>query len=77
MAAADLREMMLNHPGSSSTKEIDELIEEADSNGDGQVNYIGRTFNSKITAIIKFSLDYNTRGMTSKRVTSDEAYLRG
>ena len=35
VAAADLREMMLNHPGSSSTKEIDELIEEADSNGDG------------------------------------------
>lgn len=44
ISAAELRHVMTNLGEKLTDEEVDEMIREADIDGDGQVNYEGRTF---------------------------------
>lgn len=48
ISSTELRHVMTNLGERLSEEEVDDMIKEADSDGDGMVNYEGRTFNIPI-----------------------------
>lgn len=48
ISAAELRHVMTNLGEKLTDEEVEEMIKEADIDGDGQVNYEGETFNDKV-----------------------------
>ena len=45
ISAAELRHVMTNLGEDCTEEEVDEMIREADANGDGEVNYEGKRWN--------------------------------
>jgi calmodulin len=51
ISAAELRHVMTNLGEKLTDEEVDEMIREADIDGDGQVNYEGRPSLAQVTAL--------------------------
>ena len=58
ISAAELRHVMTNLGEKLTDEEVDEMIREADIDGDGQVNYEGCTAESTFTIISKLNCFY-------------------
>uniref|UniRef100_A0A8C0RGH5 EF-hand calcium-binding domain-containing protein 11 n=1 Tax=Canis lupus familiaris TaxID=9615 RepID=A0A8C0RGH5_CANLF len=52
ISAAELRHVMTNLGEKLTDEEVDEMIREADIDGDGQVNYEGKSFTTSFCALI-------------------------
>ena len=52
ISAAELRHVMTNLGEKLTDEEVDEMIREADIDGDGQVNYEGTVFNQQIDSML-------------------------
>ena len=66
ISAAELRHVMTNLGEKLTDEEVDEMIREADIDGDGQVNYDGKFICSIYNWLFQWTLRYNDR-ICSKR----------
>ena len=66
ISAAELRHVMTNLGEKLTDEEVDEMIREADIDGDGQVNYEGKNSFKHVTVIVYYAIFYHTSPIYSK-----------
>ncbi|KAJ8308440.1 hypothetical protein KUTeg_013314 [Tegillarca granosa] len=60
ISAAELRQVMINMGERLSDKEVDDMIREADLDGDGEINYIGRVLKRNLNDFLLENMFYCT-----------------
>lgn len=67
ISSTELRHVMTNLGERLSKEEVDDMIKEADSDGDGMVNYEGK----RKICVLSFAIDFNLHSIFFYRIRYD------